>query len=118
MFDNNNLIAVFLILGMLAILFVRRFSPKDDNEIIDDLESNDVLIGDDFPDDKIKIPGHESLYYSLISNDVFMVLEEGDIEYLEFFTSNGHECKYVNGKVVEVVNDSIVAIVHKSCLPD
>lgn len=115
---SNIRIALFLILGATAILLVscRRFSPQGD-DVVDDL-TDDELVADDFPADIINVPGHISLYYSIDTFDVYSTYIENGIENLETFTSNNHLCKYINGRVVEVVDDELVAIVHSANLPN
>ena len=115
---SNIRIALFLILGVMVMLLVsrRRFIPKDD-DVVDDL-TDDELVADDFPADIVNVPGHNSLYYSIDTLDVYSTYVENGIENLETFTSNNHLCKYINGRVVEVLNNEVVAIVLTATLPD
>lgn len=120
MFDNLFWILLFLVLGTAIILFASShyFAKKDDT--IDDISENNVEVEyvDDFPDDIINVPGHEYLYYSTSTLVVYKVYVNDDIEFLDIFTNNGHLCNYLNGKIMEVVDDEIIAIVHTAILPN
>lgn len=118
---SNIRIALFLILGAMVILLAtcRRFLAKNDDSVIDDLTDDELEETDDeFLTDIINIPGHEFLYYSLSTREVYGLSIEDDGEYFESFISNEHLCKYIKGRIVEVVDDEVVAIVHSATLPD
>lgn len=117
---SNIRIALFLILGAMVILLTtcRRFIHKD-HDVVDDLTDDELEEADDeFLTDIINIPGHEFLYYSLSTREVYGLSIEDDGKYFESFISNEHLCKYIKGKIVEVVDDEVVAIVHSATLPD
>ena len=116
---SNIRIALFLILGAMVILLVsRRRSPaKNDDDVIDDLTDNE-LVNDEFPADIVNVPGHKSLYYNINTREVYIISIEDDIEYLEMFTNNNHLCKYIKGRIVEVVDNEVVAIVYDATLPN
>lgn len=117
---SNIRIALFLILGAIVILLVsrRRFINKND-DVVDDLTDDELEEADDeFLTDIINIPGHEFLYYSLSTREVYGLSIEDDGEYFESFIINEHLCKYIKGKIVEVVDDEVVAIVHSATLPN
>ena len=93
-------------------------SPHFYSEGYDDYSnSEDIEVRDDFPSDILNIPGRQFLYFSHETRIVYQMYEENEIEFLEPFISNNHLCMYIKGKVVEVVDDRIVAIVHTACLP-
>lgn len=120
MFDNLFWVLLFLVLGTAIILFAssHSFAKKDDT--IDDISENKIEVEyvDDFPDDITNVPGYEYLYYSTSTWDVYKVYFNDDIEFLDIFTNNGHLCKYLNGKIMEVVDGEIIAIVHTAILPN
>ena len=92
-------------------------TKKEKDNVVDDL-TDDELVADDFPADIVNVPGHNSLYYSIDTLDVYSTYVENGIENLETFTSNEHLCKYIKGRIVEVVDGEVVAIVHSATLPD
>jgi len=121
MFDNSMFgIVLFLIFEAAIILFASSHSFVKKDDTIDDISKNKVEVEyvDDFPDDITNVPGHEYLYYSTSTRDVYKVYFNDDIEFLDIFTNNGHFCKYLNGKIMEVVNGEIIAIVHTAILPN
>lgn len=120
MFDSSMFeVVFFILLGATVILFIwlDPFAKKDDT--IDDISEGNIEVEyvDDFPDDITNVPGHEYLYYSTSTRIVYKVYVNEDIEFLDIFTNNGHLCKYLNGKIMEVVDDEIIAIVHTAILP-
>lgn len=111
-------ITIFLVLAGAYIIISHHLLELKNDDNIDDISNNDVEIEyvDDFPEDIVNIPGYDYFYYSIKTKKVYHVFVKGDIEYLDIFTINNHFCKYINGKVVETVDDKIVAIVHTSVL--
>lgn len=113
-------IVLFMIIGAIVILFTSRIFPVKNDDTIDDISQNNIEVEyvDDFPDDIVNVPGHNYLYYSINTCDVYKVFVKDDIEYLDIFTSNNHLCKYVNGRIMETVDGKIIAIVHTAVLPN
>lgn len=120
MFDNLFWILLFLIFGAAVILFASSHSIAKKDDTIDDISESNIEVEyvDDFPDDITNVPGHEYLYYSTSTRIVYKVYVNEDIEFLDIFTSNGHLCKYLNGKIMEVVDDGKLLIVHPASLPN
>lgn len=118
MFDNLLGILLLILFGIAVIMPFRPIAKKDDT--IDDISESNIEVEyvDDFPDDITNVPGHKYLYYSTSTRIVYKVYVNKDIEFLDIFTSNGHLCKYLNGKIMEVVDDEIIAIVHTAVLPN
>lgn len=117
---SNIWIALYLIFGAIIILFVSCcgvLNKKEKDNVVDDL-TDDELVSDDFPADIVNVPGHNSLYYSIDTLDVYSTYVENGIENLEAFISNGHICKYIKCRIVEVSDNEVVAIVHNATLPD
>ena len=120
MFDNNFWMVLVLIIGALVLLFAHRLFQNPADDTIDDISEDNIEVEyvDDFPDDIINVPGHIFLYYSISTMDVYKVSLTGDLEILDVFTSNGHLCKYIGGKIMEVVDDGKLLIVHPASLPN
>ncbi len=117
---SNIWIALFLISGVMYFLSsaLKRFFTKKDDDTIDDITGDGLVpVEDDFPEDIIQVPGHSFLYYNRVTLDVYGVIIEDDIESLVEFTSNNRLCKYIQGKIVEVADGRVVAIVHSATLP-
>ena len=119
--DSMFWIALFLLGGAVLILFASRlFTGREYDDTIDDFPTDEVEVEyvDDFPDDIVNVPGHDFLYFSLTTRDVYRVFIKDDIEFLAIFTSNNHLCKYINGRIMEVVDGKLIAIVHTATLPN
>lgn len=118
--DCVFMIALLLVLGGLSILVFSHLFMRKNDDTIDDIFVNNVEIEyvDDFPEDIVNVPGYDLLYYSIETGKVYKVFIKDDIEYLDIFTINNHLCKYINGKIMEVVDDKIIAIVHTAVLPN
>lgn len=117
MFDNNFWMVLVLVIGALVFLFSHKLFPNPADDTIDDISENNIEIVDDFPDDIVNVPGHIFLYYSISTMDVYKVSITDDLEILDVFTNNGHMCKYIGGKIMEVVDDGKLLIVHPASLP-
>lgn len=120
---SNICITVFVISVIVVMLLVSCFISKDDSVIDVDIEPEETAF-EDADDDEIltdifNIPGHENLYYSLSTREVYCLsFEDDDREYFVSFIHNNHLCRYINGRVLEVINDKEVAIVHSASLPN
>lgn len=116
------IIALFLALGAIALLFLsKKFYLKDtDESLIDDLsEDYTPDEGGDLPAEIVAVPGHHFLYYSLLNHDVFTVSFSENGKTLTPFISNGHSCKIIGEKVVEVSQEGdTIAVVFSANLPD
>ena len=121
MFGNVFIdIGLFLVVGVIFIFLFSRLGNKQDKYECDENfeeDDEDIEIADAFPKDIQNVPGHEFLFFSYETRFVYKMYEEDDIEFLEPFVFNNHLCKYINGRIMEVVQDRIIAIVHTACLP-
>ena len=113
--------ALFLIFGTIAILlaFHYIFYSEKDTDVINDITCDESEETDEeFLPDIINVPGHEFLYYRLSTGDVYVLSIEDDGEHFEPFIFRDYLCKYLEGRIVEVDGDEVIAIVHTATLPD
>ena len=120
MFIDNVIRLIFLlIIVVIIILFTSRFFSAKNDDTIDDISSDNIEVEyvDDFPTSVVKVPGHEFLFYNIDTLDVYEMFIKDDYEFLDIFIVNNHKCKYLSGKIVEMLDDKIIAFVHPATLP-
>lgn len=64
--------------------------------------------------DLAEVPGYKHLYYSVNTHTVYYlygITSTVGSTFMDSYISNGNSCKYLDGKIVEVVNGEIVAVV-------
>ena len=98
----KKIFAFALTLVMMATLFAgcNKTSTAYDSE-------KDTVVEVEFAD-LVQVPGYDYLYYSTTDRTVYYLFEKsGGWDFATGFfgpyVRNGHNCEYVNGKIVEVI---------------
>ena len=116
----NNMLCIGAFLIILGVLVSIRylFPVKEDPDIVDDI-FGDMEVADeiDVPLDIVNVPGHRFLYYSPSTRYVYGVYFTESAKIFDMYTSNNRFCKYLNGRIMEVIDNKVIAAVYTPSLP-